>query len=104
MHWSDIIVIVAVLIGVFGGCFFVAGFLSFNTIAGERSDTDGRLLFDKMYHGSWQEQQEVRMEVRRRRSETWAKQPVTRYLIYSGSALLAVAAFLLYVAHLLAAA
>ena len=86
MNWHVACLILTILLGVFGFCFLAAGFLSFNTVVGERSKKDGRMLMEKQMSGLSRDKWEAKREMAELLPGVWAKQRVTRLLIYFGVA------------------
>lgn len=94
MDWQVVCLILTVLFGTSSFCCLAAGFLSLNTVVGERSRKDGRILMEKQMSGLTQAKWEARREVMELLPETWAKQRVTRFLIYCGLAFYVIARIL----------
>ena len=94
MNWHDVCLILTVFFGVFGVTFLAACVLSLNTVVGERSKKDGRMLMEKQNSGSWQDYHEARQEMVSLMPEAWAKQRVTRWLVYFGLAFFVLARIL----------
>ena len=98
MSTQGIWFLLGIILAVSGGALLLAGWLSLNAIAGERSKQDGRVLSEKWMSGSREDYISARLEATSRMGEQWRASPVSRRLVYMGGVLVACALICFWVA------
>ena len=83
MNRPIICLILTVLFGVTGVICLLAGLLSLNTMLAQKSK-DGRTFLEKRLSGAWKLDGQSQQQEYDVISDTWAKQRVTRWLVYLG--------------------